>query len=352
MSNILVTGGAGFIGSHTCLSLLQKGNNIFVIDSFVNSSSESLKRIKDILKLNKNSLNGSLNFQQGDIRDLECVRNIFRRAKNYDLRINSVLHFAGLKAVGESVSDPLKYWDCNVIGTINLLKVMEEFNCFNIVFSSSATIYGNALGSIIKENSIIQPTNPYGKTKSTIENILNDLQNSSPAKWRIANLRYFNPIGAHPSGLMGEDPLGMPNNIFPIINRVAAGKIRELNIFGNNWPTPDGTGIRDYIHVMDLAEGHVLALKYLEENEPQIINLNLGTGKGTSVLELVNIFQEINNVKVPYIFTSRRPGDAAVTVADNSLALKILDWKPSKTIADMCKDSWAWQSLYPSGYRH
>ena len=281
---ILVTGGAGFIGSHTCLSLLEKGYEVVVIDSFDNSQKKSLDRVIEILKLNTSIKKFDIKIINADIRDEKALDKLFLDNQNLRKPIQAVLHFAGLKSVQESVFKPLHYWDVNVNGSINILRVMNRYKCRTIVFSSSATIYGFSKDKLITENTEIKPINPYGKNKLAIENLLNDIYNSQPGEWRIASLRYFNPIGAHPSGLIGESPIGVPSNIFPYITQVAAGKLEKLTIFGNDWPTLDGTAIRDYIHVMDLAEGHISALEYLNKNKNQIINLNLGTASGTSVL--------------------------------------------------------------------
>ena len=350
MKRILVTGGSGFIGSHTCLVLLQKGYEIIVLDSCVNSSPKSLEKVLEIVKNLGYNSDEKLTFIKGDLRDIQTLENIFNDSKLANKHIDGVIHFAGLKAVGESVKLPLIYWDSNVIGTINLLKVMESNNCRKIVFSSSATIYGKTINIALDENTPVKAVNPYGNTKVVIERLLNDLFDASNRKWRIANLRYFNPIGAHSSGLIGEAPLGIPNNIFPFITQVATGQRRELNIFGNDWPTPDGTGIRDYIHVMDLAEGHISALEYLCKEEPQVLNLNLGTGKGTSVLELVDVFQKVNKIKINYVFVARREGDSPVVIADNTLAISRLDWRPKRSLEDMCRDGWNWQYMNPKGY--
>ena len=346
--SILVTGGAGFIGSHTCLSLLKKGYDILVIDSFINSNKLSLERVKNLVS-EKNS--NQLNSIKGDIRDQNLLNDIFLNYKSKKKPITSVIHFAGLKSVKDSVINPLKYWDTNVKGALTLLSKMKEYECYNIVFSSSATIYGKSNQIRISENTQINPTNPYGQTKAAIEKILYDLFSSKKEPWKIANLRYFNPIGAHESGLIGESPLGIPNNIFPFLTKVANGNLEKLNIFGNDWPTKDGTGVRDYIHVMDLAEGHIAALEFLlSNNKSQIINLNLGTGLGTSVLELVRTFEKINNVKINYKFVPRREGDVANVVADNSLAKSILNWQPRRSLEEMCLDGWNWQCLNPKGY--
>ncbi len=351
MRRILVTGGAGFIGSHTCLLLLEKGYELFVIDSYVNSSKHSLGQVRDISKNINPSYEKNIHVFEGDLRDHEFLEKVFINAQDSDLPIQGVIHFAGLKSVVESVKFPLKYWDANVNSSINLLKVMEAHNCRVIVFSSSATIYGLSNNYFLREEDEIKPINPYGNTKAAVEQILNDTYNSSK-NWRIANLRYFNPIGAHPSGLIGENPLKkIPNNIFPYITQVASNNISQLNVFGNDWPTPDGTGVRDYIHVMDLAEGHLMALEYLEKEDPKVLNLNLGTGRGTSVLELVETFERVNNLKIPYSYTNRREGDAARLVADNSLASSLLGWTPKKTLEDMCLDGWKWQSLNINGYQ-
>jgi len=345
MKRILVTGGCGFIGSHTCLTLLEKNYELWIIDSLVNSSSISLERIK--LLTNNTS---HIHFFEGDLRDIDFIRSVFINAKNKNILFSGVIHFAGLKSVGESVLDPLKYWDVNVNGTINLMRVMNENNCKTIVFSSSATIYSINDSNPIKESSEIRSINPYGTTKIAIEKLFYDLHICSPEEWRICSLRYFNPIGAHESGLIGEDPFGRPNNIFPLIMQVAIGRINKIQIYGNDWPTPDGTGIRDYIHVLDLADGHVLALEFLLDEQPQMISLNLGTSKGTSVIQLINTFESVNNVKINYEFTKRRKGDNCTVIADNSLALSTLKWTPLRSLNQMCIDGWKWQLLNPKGY--
>ena len=350
MNSILVTGGSGFIGSHTCLTLLESGYFIYVVDTFQNSSSISLERVKQILAAKNIDVSDRMQIFQVDIRDEISLKDVFNKAANEGCPIQSVIHFAGLKAVAESVENPLLYWDNNVKGAITLFKVMEQNNCKTIVFSSSATIYGYAGDKNIDEATQISPINPYGSTKVVIENLLNDIFNKNKKDWRIANLRYFNPIGAHPSGLIGESPLGDANNIFPIILDVAVRKNDFLKVFGNEWETNDGTGVRDYIHVVDLAEGHLKTLKYLEKNNPQIINLNLGTGIGTSVLDLIKSFEKANNIKIPYKIVQPRKGDASYVVADNSLAKRILDWNPKRTIEDACLDGWKWRCLNPNGF--
>ena len=350
MKSILVTGGAGFIGSHTCLSLLERGYVIFIMDSFVNASEESIKRISAILNKNGLYTKEKIYSINGDIKNLSDIEKVFQMSIELDKRIESVIHFAGLKSVFDSVINPYEYWDTNVVGTINLLKIMQKYDVKNIVFSSSATVYKVKENGKLNENDICAPVNPYGNTKFTIEKFLKDLYKSEPNKWRIAILRYFNPVGAHRSGLFGEDPLQTPNNIFPRITRVAIGKLDLIKIFGSDWPTEDGTCIRDYIHVMDLAEGHLLTLNYLLKENPQFLTLNLGTGRGISVLKLISIFEKVNKVRIPFVFDKRRTGDNASVVADNSLAKSILNWIPKRNIEDMCRDGWHWQLKNPNGF--
>jgi len=348
---VLVTGGAGFIGSHTCYALLEQGYEIIVIDSYINSNQKSLQRVVNILK-NNNIVNKlDIEIAKLDIRDETLLDKLFSKYKNLGKPIQAVIHFAGRKSVKESVLKPLLYWDVNVNGSINLLRVMDRYDCRTIVFSSSATIYGLSDNSPLKEDAEINPINPYGRTKVTVEQILNDTYKSNSHKWKIANLRYFNPIGAHSSGMIGESPVGIPNNIFPYITQVAAGILDELTIFGNNWPTLDGTCIRDYIHVMDLAEGHIATLKYLNKGESKIVNLNLGTALATSVLELIDTFEQVNNIKITKKFSSRRIGDSCTVIADNSLALSCLEWSPKRDLEKMCLDGWKWQKLNPEGYK-
>jgi UDP-glucose 4-epimerase len=351
MNNILVTGGAGFIGSHTCINLLEQGYELTVIDSNVNSSSLSLVRIKEILKKKKVDFNYKLTFKKGDIRDQFFMNLLFLEAKEKGKPIEGVIHLAGLKSVEESIKKPLVYWENNVFGTMNLLKIMKKFDCKTIVFSSSATIYGVVSSDPIDEKCIINPNNPYGQTKASIEFMLKGIFESSKDKWRIANLRYFNPIGAHESGLIGENPSDVPNNLFPIICNVAQGKFGELKIFGNDWPTLDGTGVRDYIHVMDLAEAHTRALDFLFSNKAQLIDLNIGTGIGTSVLELIEKFSKVNNCSVPFSYSERRQGDAPVVIANNNKAISVLNWKPKRNLEEMCKDGWEWIKNNPLGYQ-
>ena len=348
MAKLLVTGGAGFIGSHCCIVLIEAGYEIIVLDSFVNSSIIALERISRIININ---LEPRLKIIKGDIRDITLLRKIFYEEQRQGDPILGVIHFAGLKAVGKSVTNPLEYWDVNVNGSRVLLKVMDEYKCHTIVFSSSATIYGLTDSVPINEESAVKPINPYGRTKSTVELILNDLYLSDKDKWKIVNLRYFNPVGAHPSGLIGEDPQDIPNNIFPLICQVASGKREKIRIFGDDWPTKDGTGIRDYIHVMDLAEGHSLALNYLAESNPQIVAINLGTGHGASVFNLISTFSKVNDIEIPYEIVSRRDGDVAISIADPTLAEKILGWKAKRNLEEMCKDGWKWQSKNLEGYK-
>ena len=350
MKNILVTGGAGFIGSHTCIALLEEGSNIYVIDSYENSSPKSVERVFEIYKENNKKNQNFLKIFKGNICNKQFVKDVFNTLEQKDIKIDGVIHFAGLKSVSESIVKPLEYWRTNLVGTINLLQIMEEFNCYNLVFSSSATVYKPKDNFLLKESSELGPINPYGNSKLTIELILKDLFKSNLAKWKLASLRYFNPIGAHESGLLGEDPNNIPNNLFPLIINTALGIQKELKIYGNDWPTPDGTPIRDYIHIMDLAESHIKVLKHLIKSESTWITLNVGTGKGTSVLELVKTFERVNNVKVPYTYEKRRDGDASYVVADNQLLISKMNIFLNRNIEDMCRDGWRWKKLNPNGY--
>ena len=350
MKSILITGGAGFIGSHICTLLLQNNYKITILDSFINSSFKSIKKIKKLGLQNKVQSLNKFKVIKADLRDYKSLKKIFDEAVAENSPFEGVIHLAGLKSVAESVDYPLRYWDANLLGSINLFKIMDIYDCKTIIFSSSASIYGFNDKPPFKEENIIKPISPYGNTKHVIEKLLKDLFVSSDRSWRIACLRYFNPIGAHPSGLIGEDPNDKPNNIFPILIKVAQKKINQFEIYGNNWPTKDGTAIRDYIHIMDLAKAHLLAFEFLEKNENQYIAMNIGTGKGTSVLELINIFQKENQVKIPYIFSDRRKGDSAIVYADNTLATKVLGWKPEKSLEEMCKDGWNWQLKNPNGF--
>lgn len=335
--NVLVTGGAGYIGSHTCVELLEKGYGVVVIDNLVNSSAKSLERVEQIT-------GKSLDFYQNDVRDRDAMERIFSK---HD--IDCVIHFAGLKAVGESVAMPLEYYDNNLYSTVVLCETMRDHGVKNIVFSSSATVYSGDNTMPLRENSHTgMCTNPYGWTKYMCEQILRDTGKAIP-DWSIALLRYFNPIGAHSSGLIGEDPRGIPNNLMPYISQVAIGRRDHLNVFGNDYDTPDGTGVRDYIHVVDLAEGHLCAIRYAQAHTGCEV-FNLGTGRGVSVLEMVHTFSEVNNVPVPYVIGPRRAGDLATVYADPAKAKQILGWEAKKTLADMCRDSWRWQTRNPSGY--
>ncbi|MDP8221331.1 MAG: UDP-glucose 4-epimerase GalE [Candidatus Stygibacter frigidus] len=334
--NVLITGGAGYIGSHTALELLLAGNKVSIVDNLINSKKESIIRIQEIS-------NKKITFFQEDLLDKIALEEIFKN-NQYD----AVIHFAGLKAVGESVEKPLLYYHNNITGTLNLLEYMQKYNVKKIVFSSSATVYGNPHKVPIKEDFPVQPTNPYGRTKSMIEDILKDLYMSDP-KWDIALLRYFNPIGAHISGRIGEDPNGIPNNLLPYIAQVAVGKLPKLSVFGNDYNTPDGTGVRDYIHVVDLAQGHLKALQKLNTH-PGVVTYNLGTGKGYSVLEIIDAFEKASGKEIPYKIVSRRAGDVASIYADPSLANNELNWSAEKDILTMCRDTWNWQSQNPEGF--
>ena len=335
--NVLVTGGAGYIGSHTCLELLNKGYSVIVVDNLCNSNPESLKRVE--------SLTGkSILFYEGDVRDEALLRRIF--AEN---NIDCVIHFAGLKAVGESVAKPWEYYDNNLNSTLVLTKVMRDAGVKKIIFSSSATVYTADNEMPLKETSRTgNCTNPYGWTKYMTEQILSGMANADP-DWSICLLRYFNPIGAHESGRIGEDPQGIPNNLMPYITQVAVGRREQLSVFGNDYDTPDGTGVRDYIHVVDLAKGHVAAVDYVANNTGCEV-FNLGTGTGYSVLDMVHTFREVNNVDVPYVITARRPGDIATCYADPAKSQQKLGWKAEKNLNDMCRDAWNWQKNNPMGY--
>ena len=350
MKNILVTGGAGFIGSHTCLVLLERGHNIFVIDSFVNSSLNSLEKVLEIRKNKNGELIGKLEIFNGDLTNKSFVRKVFLDIYKKVELIHGVIHFAGLKSISESILNPINYWEANVTGTINLLEIMENNQCNNLVFSSSASIYDQKENSTLNENACLNPISPYSNTKYTIEKILSDLYKSSKGSWRIVSLRYFNPIGAHPSGLIGEDPKGTPNNLFPLIVNTALGLQNKLKIYGNDWPTKDGTPIRDYIHVMDVAESHADILENLFYKDKCHFYLNIGTGIGTTVLELIKVFEKVNNVKVPYVFTERREGDSCCVIADNKLLVSKFNFKPRRNLEDMCRDGWKWKKSNPNGY--
>ena len=335
--NVLVTGGAGYIGSHTCLELLESGYGVVVIDNLCNSNPKSLERVQELT-------GKSLKFYEGDVRDEALLRKIF--AEN---EIGSVIHFAGLKAVGESVSQPWRYYDNNLNSTLVLTKVMTDVGVKKLIFSSSATVYTATNEMPLRETSVTGGcTNPYGWTKYMTEQILSGLATAEP-EWSIVLLRYFNPIGAHESGRIGEDPRGIPNNLMPYITQVAVGRREMLSVYGNDYDTHDGTGVRDYIHVVDLAKGHVAAVKFAMEHTGCEV-FNLGTGTGYSVLDMVNTFRDVNQVALPYKIVERRPGDIATCYADPAKSREVLGWTATKTLADMCRDSWNWQSNNPMGY--
>nr|MDH4356883.1 UDP-glucose 4-epimerase GalE [Nitrospira sp.] len=337
---ILVTGGAGYIGSHTCVELLEAGYDITVFDNFSNSHPESLERVQRIT-------GKQLRLIHGDIRDRAALVTALRESGT-----QAVIHFAGLKAVGESVLQPLSYYDNNVIGSLRLLEAMGICGVKTLVFSSSATVYGDPQRLPLTEDHPLSATNPYGQTKLTVEHMLRDLQRSD-SSWRIAILRYFNPVGAHKSGLIGEDPQGTPNNLMPFVAQVAVGLRPHLNIFGDDYPTSDSTGVRDYIHIMDLAIGHLKALEALGRwtHPGECLTVNLGTGTGYSVLEIVRAFEQTSGKRVAYKVAPRRPGDVAACYADPGKATTVLGWRAERTLADMCADAWRWQSLNPQGYR-
>ena len=343
-NKILVTGGAGYIGSHTCIALHQAGYDIVVYDNLSNSSREAINRVSTLI-------GQPIEFIEGDIRDTELLKQVFTEHQFF-----GVIHFAGLKAVGESVAKPLLYYNNNVSGTITLLEAMAEANVKNLVFSSSATVYGDPEVLPIDETSPRSCTNPYGQSKLTVEHILQDLAATNDG-WNLIPLRYFNPVGAHPSGQIGEDPNDIPNNLMPYISQVAVGKLEKLSIFGNDYSTVDGTGVRDFIHVTDLAQGHVAALNYLQQqvslsqtSSVGFLPINLGTGKGTSVLELVTAFSEVSGQDIPYQFSARRAGDIASCYASADKAKQLLGWEAKLSITEMCQDTWRWQSMNPDGY--
>ena len=333
----MVTGGCGFIGSHTCTNLIKNNCDILIIDSLINSYEDIFPKIKTIFDSNKSYSKGKISFLKGDLRDTQWLDNVFYDHHKMKKPITSVIHFAGLKSINNSIKSPILYWDMNLTSTISLLSSMKKYDCRILIFSSSATVYKTNGNKLLKEEDVLAPNNTYGKTKLTIEEILKDLFNSDK-NWRIANLRYFNPVGSDSSGLLEENPKLCSSNLFPSIMKVLNGSKSKLQIFGNDWPTHDGTCIRDYIHVMDLADAHVSTLDYLMKNDPQNIIINIGTGIGTSVLDVINTFQNFNNVNLPYEFVERRVGDQPLLVADNSLALKLLDWFPKRNIDDMCTD--------------
>lgn len=334
---ILVTGGAGYIGSHTCIELLNQGYEVVVVDNLCNSSEVSLERVKQIT-------GKDVVFYKADLLDQTAMEAIFSKEK-----VDAVIHFAGLKAVGESVVKPLEYYHNNITGTLILCDVMRKHGVKNIIFSSSATVYGSPKTVPIKEDFPLSVTNPYGRTKLMLEEILTDFHTADP-EWNVILLRYFNPVGAHKSGLIGEDPAGIPNNLTPYITQVAIGKLKEVGVFGNDYDTPDGTGVRDYIHVVDLAVGHVKAIAKLKE-ESKVRIYNLGTGQGYSVLEMIEAFSKVCKKDIPYAIKPRRAGDIATCYADAALAKEELGWSAERGLEEMCEDGWRWQSNNPNGYR-
>jgi UDP-glucose 4-epimerase len=334
--HILVTGGAGYIGSHTCVELLENSYKVTIIDNLSNSKGIAINRIEEIS-------DKSVEFIRGDILDEEKLDSVFAE-NNFD----AVIHFAGLKAVGESVQIPLEYYNNNISGTLTLCRIMNKYNVKNLIFSSSATVYGLNQNVPFKEDFPTSATNPYGRSKLMIEEILTDLYNSDDS-WNIVLLRYFNPVGAHHSGLIGEDPNGLPNNLMPFISQVAVGKLEKLKVFGDDYPTKDGTGVRDYIHVVDLAQGHLRAIDQLKK-ESGLKVYNLGHGQGYSVLEVIDAFRKESGKNIPYEVVERRAGDIATSYADANLAKEELQWETTKDISDMCRDSWNWQQKNPEGY--
>ena len=339
-NRLLITGGAGFIGSHTCVVLLEQGYELVVLDSFDNSSPVALERVKEL------SGSDALLLHRGDVRDPAAVNHVFQVLGPID----GVIHFAGLKAVGESVADPLRYWDVNLSGSRVLAAAMEQHNCRTLVFSSTSTVYGEPETFPLHEGMPTAPIHPYAQTKVAVEQMLQALCRQS--EWRVASLRYFNPVGAHPSGRIGEDPLGIPNNLFPFITQVAAGRRSHLRIFGSDYPTPDGTGIRDYLHVMDLAEAHCTTIHHLLTQDPSThLTLNIGTGRGLSVLEVVRGFEQATGLTIPFEVVERRPGDVPRLEACPDQAAATLGWRAKHSLLEMCRDGWSWQQANPTGYR-
>lgn len=341
--NVLVTGGAGYIGSHTCLELLAAGHAVTVVDDLSNSSMEALARVEELAGKKK------VRFYEGNVLDKAVLTKIFEEAEQEQQGFDVVIHFAGLKAVGESVEQPLRYYHNNVTGTLVLCEVMAQHNCKSIIFSSSATVYGNPATVPITEDFPLSCTNPYGRTKLMVEEILTDINIADP-EWKVCLLRYFNPVGAHQSGRIGEDPEGIPNNLMPYVAQVAAGRLAELSVFGDDYDTHDGTGVRDYIHVVDLAAGHVAALEQIVESDGVSV-YNLGTGTGYSVLDMVNGFVKACGHEISYKIAPRRSGDVAIYLANPAKAQKELGWSARYDIEDMCRDTWHWQKNNPNGYK-
>lgn len=342
MAKVLLTGGAGYIGSHACLVLLKAGHDLIVLDNYSNSSPSSLDRVEELAKQ-------SLSRVCGDIRDSGLLDKVFTDSARKGAPIEAVIHFAGLKAVSESLAQPLPYWDVNLCGSRVLLAAMDAHDCRTLVFSSTSTVYGAPTQFPLVESMVPAPIHPYAQSKLAVEQLLNAL--AAKGSWRIANLRYFNPVGAHPSGRIGEDPHGIPNNLFPYITQIAAGRLSGLSVFGNDYPTPDGTGIRDYLHVMDLAEAHASALDHLLQNPHEnALTLNLGTGQGLSVLDVVHGFERATGITIPYTICARRPGDVPRLECSPKKAQTTLGWRAQRSLRDMCRDAWAWQSANPNGY--
>ncbi len=338
MDTVLITGGCGYIGSHTCVSLIENKYNILIIDSHINSFENSFDNIKKVVENKGFKYNEQIQYIKGDIRNKVWLDEIFNDFNKSQKPIKFVIHFAGLKSIYSSIKFPLEYWESNILSTLSLLAVMKKYKCFSLIFSSSATVYKPQGSKLLKETDELSPSTPYGKTKLCIEEVLKDLYESNK-EWRIANLRYFNPVGSHTSGLLEENPKGKESNLFPAILRVIRGDKKKLLVYGKDWPTHDGTCIRDFIHVMDLAEAHIATLEFLIKNKPQYISINIGTGKGNSVLKVIETFQEIEGIDFAYEFVGRRLGDQPVVIAENKLALKLLKWKPRRTLFDMCSDS-------------
>ena len=350
MKSVLVTGGAGFIGSHTSLVLLEEGFNVFVIDSLINSYAESIHRVRKIFKYNSPKAKNDIYFFNCDLCDIKKTDLIFQNIYLKGFLLEGIIHIAGFKYVTESIKKPNYYWSNNLKSTLNIIKLMKKYKCKNMVFSSSAAIYGQVNNKPILENFKKKPENPYANTKLFIEDLLEREAILNDSDFKFLSLRYFNPIGAHPSGEIGENSKSNLSNIFPILIKASNNDKYEFKVYGNDWPTYDGTCIRDYIHVMDLAEAHINALFFLKENNYKYLGLNIGTGKGTSVLEILNIFQKVNKVKINFKFSPRRSGDSGVLFAETSLSKKLLNWKASRSIEEMCKDAWNWNSKYPEGY--
>ena len=345
MARLLITGGAGFIGSHTCVVLLEAGHELVVLDSFANSSPVALERVSELA-------GRPVQLVEGDVRNAALLDQLFADANASGQRIDAVIHFAGLKAVGESVTEPLRYWDVNLCGSRTLLAAMDSHGCRTLVFSSSATLYGYPETVPISEAAPIKPINPYGHSKAAVEQLLRDVVASAPDQWSIASLRYFNPVGAHPSGRMGEDPNGIPNNLFPFVSQVAIGRRNQLQVFGGDWPTHDGTGVRDYIHVVDLAEGHVAALDALDGSlQGACTAVNLGTGVGSSVLEVISAASDAVGAPIAHEIVDRRPGDIEQIYADPAYAKDVLGWEATRDLATMMRDHWNWQRSNPDGFR-